>query len=609
MKIIGMTTSSEAYVVEKDYPIRINEYLKIIDQNQGDLICETTQTHAYNRFMPLNPDSDMADKQVLDVLKDLGYDIDNEKIYIAKVRLLNEASYPIETGSEVVVPDFSEVKEILIKANKDKGLVLGAIKNTDELYEGAEEQYKNLFNMFENKNDVPQYELPAIFDLWSMKDYPHIGIFGGSGSGKSYGIRVLIEELMRLHIPTIISDPHNEMSFESEDKRFDDLYRVYKVGSEVGIEFSELTSFDLIYLLKSAGELSEAQTTFIETALSKGEDENAFKAKIDALVELLDIGNPQDIEKYIRDKQNSTDSNTKAEGNRLASLYTRYKNLVRISNPSVVKAVRWRFNRIKDMGIFSQNSDDVVNDLIQQKTVVIRGEMRILLIYMSYILRKLYYMRRNYKDDENLDRSHFFPPFVSVIDEAHNFAPKGEPKPSKGIIREIAQEGRKYGVFLALATQRPSILDDTTTAQLNSKFIFRTTRQTDIQTIKEETDISSDESGRLPYLKSGDVFFSSAINGRTMFIRFRKALSHQPKSENPFDELFEVQSAKDEEIMEILEPHYPIKPTDLGFLIHDLNAAGIRMGIDEVESMLDRLAKTGKIIKNESPFGVKYEKA
>lgn len=603
MKIIGMTTSSEAYVVEKDYPIRINEYLKIIDKNQGPLICETTQTHAYNRFMPLNPDSDMADKQVLEVLKDLGYDIDNEKIYIAKVRLLNEASYPIETGSEVVVPDFSEVKEILIKATKKKGLVLGAIKNTDELYEGADEEFKNLFNMFENKKDVPQYELPAIFDLWSMKDYPHIGIFGGSGSGKSYGIRVLIEELMRLHIPTIISDPHNEMSFESDEKTFDDLYSIYKVGSEIGIEFKELSSFDLIYLLKSAGDLSEAQTTFIETALSKGESEDAFYAKIEALVELFDIGNAQDIEKYIKDKAGS------AEANRIYTLYSQYKNLVRISNPAVVKAVRWRFNRIKEMGIFKYNSESVIDDLMQYKTVVIRGEMRILLIYMSYILRKLYYMRRNYKDDENLDKSHFFPPFVSVIDEAHNFAPKGEPKPSKGIIREIAQEGRKYGVFLALATQRPSILDDTTTAQLNSKFIFRTTRQTDIQTIKEETDISSDESGRLPYLKSGDVFFSSAINGRTMFIRFRKALSHQPKSENPFDELFSVQDEKDDEIMEILEKHYPIKPTDLGFLIHDLNAAGIKMGINETEAMLDRLANSGKIIKKEALFGVMYEKA
>jgi len=38
-----------------------------------------------------------------------------------------------------------------------------------------------------------------------------------------------------------------------------------------------------------------------------------------------------------------------------------------------------------------------------------------------------------------------------VTDEAHNFAPKGYDCPSKAILKEISQEGRKYGVFLILA--------------------------------------------------------------------------------------------------------------------------------------------------------------
>lgn len=71
---------------------------------------------------------------------------------------------------------------------------------------------------------------------------------------------------------------------------------------------------------------------------------------------------------------------------------------------------------------------------------------------------------------------------------------------SKPILKEVAQEGRKYGVFLILATQRITLLDDTITAQLNTKFILRTVRESDIMTIKEETDISSDDAKRLPYL-------------------------------------------------------------------------------------------------------------
>lgn len=599
MKIIGMTTSAEAFVVEKDNPIRINEYLKIIDKNQGALICETTETHSYNRFMPMNIDSDISDNHVLETLKTLGYDIDNEKIYIAKVRLLHEASFPIETGSEVVVPEFYEVKDILIKSGTNKGLVLGAVKNTDMLYGGANDEYKNLFSVIEDKKECSQYELPAIFDLWSMKDYPHIGIFGGSGSGKSYGIRVLIEELMRLNIPTLISDPHSEMEFESDDNIFDDKYVVLNVGNEVGIDFTTLTSFDLIYLLKSAGELSDAQTSFIETVHEKGETSANFEMKINALIDLLEIGNANDIEKYIEANDDKL----------IAQKYENYKKYVRMSNLSVVKAVNWRFNQIKNTKIFEMGSTVIEDSLTQSKTVVLRGEMRILLVFMSYILRKLYYLRRDYKDKHDGDITHFFPTFVSVIDEAHNFAPKGEPKPSKSIIREIAQEGRKYGVFLVLATQRPSILDETTTAQLNSKFIFRTTRQTDIQTIKEETDISSDEASRLPYLKSGDVFFSSAIMGRTMFIRIRKALSMQPKSENPFDELFSIQAAGDEEIINILDGFFPIRGTDMMFVQNALSNNGKKMNQNEIKAFLDRKVSEGIIVKKDSIMGETYEKA
>src|SRR5690606_13595486 len=126
----------------------------------------------------------------------------------------------------------------------------------------------------------------------------------------------------------------------------------------------------------------------------------------------------------------------------------------------------------------------------------------------------------------------------------HNFAPKAIDSPAKSIIKEIAQEGRKYGVFLILATQRPTLLDETTTAQLNTKFVFRTVRGTDIATLKEETDLTQEEGKRLPYLRSGDTFVSSAAYGRTLFIRIRAAYTRSPHLLNPFDELRQLQSSK-----------------------------------------------------------------
>lgn len=90
-----------------------------------------------------------------------------------------------------------------------------------------------------------------------------------------------------------------------------------------------------------------------------------------------------------------------------------------------------------------------------------------------------------------------------MTDEAHNFAPKGVDSPPKGVLKEIAQEGRKYGAFLILATQRPTLLDETITAQLNTKFVFRTVRGTDIATLREETDLTAEEENVSPICGPG----------------------------------------------------------------------------------------------------------
>ncbi len=603
MKVAGMTSQSEAYIVDNERAIRINEYLKIIDPNQGALLCETTETHTYNRFMPLDPDSDMADKRVMESLKELGYDLDNERIYIAKVRLLNEAPYPIETGSDVFVPTFDEVKPILISTSTDKGLVIGAIKNTDNLYSGASDDLKSLYKTHEDGGSIDQFELPMIFDLWKMKDYPHIGVFGGSGSGKSYGLRVILEELMRLNIPTIITDPHNEMTFDSDDNRFDDKYEVFEVGKNVGITFSDLSPFDLIYLLQSSGSLTDPMTGAIENMFENGETLESFYSKLSNMIELLGIGDENKIQQKIYDLQNSGNN---AEANTLELQLKSYSKYLKTANINVLKGIVWRLNSLKKTGIFDVGRSSVEDAIKSSKSVVIQGSKRVLTVFTAFILKKMYNQRRDYLDANIKNDGDYFPPFVSVIDEAHNFAPRGDVSPSKSIVREIAQEGRKYGVFLILATQRPSILDDTSTAQLNTKLLFRTTRETDIKTIRDETDISSEEAKRLPYLKSGNVFFSSATIGRTLFVRVREAHSYQPKSENPFDELIEQRQRSSEKIVKILKDFSPINETDYIRILEELEDMGFDYTIDRIKAELNRFVEDGFFEIQDTAFGRRY---
>jgi DNA helicase HerA-like ATPase len=69
------------------------------------------------------------------------------------------------------------------------------------------------------------------------------------------------------------------------------------------------------------------------------------------------------------------------------------------------------------------------------------------------------------------------PPFMTIIEEAHNFIPSaGEGQagtPSVEVIRKVITEGRKFGTGLLLISQRPSRLDETTLSQCNTFLIFR----------------------------------------------------------------------------------------------------------------------------------------
>src|SRR5690606_7656168 len=110
--------------------------------------------------------------------------------------------------------------------------------------------------MLEHGELRPQAGVPFLFDIKKMHQYPHIGVFGGSGSGKSFGLRVMLEELMKLRIPAIVFDPHFEMDFrasqpelEEKAKMFQGRFVLTRVGRDVGVSFTDLTTRDFIDLL------------------------------------------------------------------------------------------------------------------------------------------------------------------------------------------------------------------------------------------------------------------------------------------------------------------------------------------------------------------------
>lgn len=601
MKVLGVTTTREVYIGSKDKNFRNNEFLIVEDPVQGDIIGEVVDSQTFNRFIPLDIGGDFIDSDVLSSLGSMGYNVGDETVYVAKLRFFEELLYPPLTGSDLRSPEFNEIKNLLIESLPKESLILGSIKNTDNIAEGMDDIYRNLFSIFQNNEFIDQKELPYLFDYKSMHQYPHIGVFGGSGSGKSFGLRVILEELMEMGVPAIVMDPHYEMDFtnnsEISNKNYTDKFKCLEIGMDTGIKFQELQKRDLKNLLNAASPLTDSMNNVIDVMLSKGSSFESFKNKLDMLLEGQEIGSR---DKILAEISGATDQSVI---NRLEDVLDVYERYDKTCNSMSVRGVLWRLMTLQNEGIFSHNIDELLDLLKRRKLVVLQGSTRMINVFSTYLLAKLYYLRKEYRDElyRNNVKVDYFPPFIIITDEAHNFAPKGFDTPSKSILREVSQEGRKYGVFLILATQRPTLLDETITAQLNTKLIFRTVRASDIDTIREETDLSSDETKRLPYLSSGDVFISSAKKGRTSFVRIRAANTVSPHTENPFDEL----SSHDDEIYEKffanVKDLLPIDSSNLnGALVNYNKKTGENLSYDEFRNTLDSLCERDFIEKEDN---------
>src|SRR5215813_8925399 len=79
-----------------------------------------------------------------------------------------------------------------------------------------------------------------------------------------------------------------------------------------------------------------------------------------------------------------------------------------------------------------------------------------------------------------------------VIDEAHNILSEQSERESEQwkdyrleTFEEIIKEGRKFGVFLTIASQRPSDISSTIISQIHNYFLHRLINNEDIHAVKQ----------------------------------------------------------------------------------------------------------------------------
>jgi len=107
-------------------------------------------------------------------------------------------------------------------------------------------------------------------------------------------------------------------------------------------------------------------------------------------------------------------------------------------------------------------------------------------------------------------------PLLFVCEEAHRYAPADKNVgfgPTKRALSRIAKEGRKYGVFLGLVTQRPAEIDATIISQCSTLFVMRLSNEGDQKLIRSAvSDAAANLLSFIPSLGTREVFaFGSGV--------------------------------------------------------------------------------------------------
>jgi hypothetical protein len=310
----------------------------------------------------------------------------------------------------------------------------------------------------------------------------HMFVCGTTGSGKSYAMGVIAEEIIQQGLPMVFIDTQDEYSTFVE--KLGGV--VLKPGDGFNIRISSLTESEVLDLLPLA--TTPLQRDIVSRAFSELESEIASEK-----IARFDI---QDLVKRIADVgQDLTD------------------------NKGSIKMAEFRTATLKRQPIFGEGIE--VEDWRKKMVPCMSINCKHLTTsrlqpVATAVLRELQTLRLHGR----------IPPYVAVIDEAHLFVPKNQDSPCKQIIREGVRIGRHHGIAMILMTQSPVDIDESTIRQCNTRFVFalEPDQLSAIQGVK--ADASEEMLRALPKMPQGTCILSgtyeSVRHAIPLKIRLRK---------------------------------------------------------------------------------------
>jgi DNA helicase HerA-like ATPase len=283
----------------------------------------------------------------------------------------------------------------------------------------------------------------------------HLSVLAKTGGGKSYLLGVIIEELLRHKVTCVVIDPHGEygsLRFPAEKNGGYARFAVESQGFSSRIhEFSPDVLLNtgakpLTFTLHNL----DPRDLLVFMGLSN------VKMYLAPLKKLLDEVQAVNREYTVKDLVAAAG---RMEGPARDLLQER---LEYVEETKLLAPVGTSLHEIVQKGDVSLiNLRGVAPDI--QEIVVAR------------IAGTLFENRKKGK----------IPPMFLVVEEAHNFAPQQGIVACSRILKNIASEGRKFGLGLCVVTQRAARIDKSVLSQCTTQLILQVTNPLDLRAIAQ----------------------------------------------------------------------------------------------------------------------------
>lgn len=339
----------------------------------------------------------------------------------------------------------------------------------------------------------------------------HIAIVGSTGSGKSHTLATIIQKA--------ISEKAGDFTLNNSHVIVFDIHSEYR-SAFPGANFIDVSNLTLPYWLLNGEELEEF---FLDTEGNDHNQRNVFKEAIiqdrkakfqglDTDRQRIHLDSPLvfDIQAVLaaaksRNEEMIDTGETYASGAKKGqtkmtqgSLFGKLTNFVnRLESKVNDRRLNFFLGTKSRTVTFEDTLRTILGYSAENKSNITVIDLsgvpfEVLSITVSLISRLIFeygyiYKRLRCANDPN-EKVNNDVPILLVYEEAHKYVPNSELskyRSSKTSIERIAKEGRKYGVTLLLASQRPSEISETIFSQCNNFIAMRLTNPVDQSYVKK----------------------------------------------------------------------------------------------------------------------------